>query len=66
VIPKPGATIGLDDVRAHLEAKRVARFKFPERVEVVDSFPLTAVGKVSRRDLRELIERKLRKPGAEG
>jgi len=39
--------------------KRIARFKLPERLEVVDSFPLTGMGKVSKKDLREAIAAKL-------
>jgi hypothetical protein len=31
----------------------------PERLELVDRFPLTNVGKMSKRDLREDIARKL-------
>ena len=55
----PGVRPTLAEVVAHLETKRVARFKFPERLEIVERFPLTAVGKVSKKDLRELIKRKL-------
>jgi len=60
---QPGATLTLAEVIAHLEKKRVARFKFPERLEVLERFPLTAVGKISKKDLRELIKRKLEKEG---
>jgi len=37
--------------------------KVPERLEVVESFPLTSVGKVSKKDLREDIFRKLKAGG---
>lgn len=59
----PGATLTLAELVAHLEEKRVARFKFPERLEVVERFPLTAVGKISKKDLREIIKRKLAEEG---
>lgn len=52
-----GETIGLAEIVAHLERKRVAKFKFPERIEVIDSFPTTAVGKIAKKVLRERIER---------
>jgi 2,3-dihydroxybenzoate-AMP ligase len=58
-IPKDGAALTLEDITAHLTAKRVARFKFPERLEIIEAFPMTAVGKVSRRDLRDLVARKV-------
>jgi 2,3-dihydroxybenzoate-AMP ligase len=51
-----GVTVRLAEIVAHLEQKRVAKFKFPERLEVVDNFPLTAVGKIAKKVLRERIE----------
>ena len=60
---QPGAALTLSEVLAHLESKRVARFKFPERLEIVDQFPLTAVGKISKKDLRALVQQKLRDEG---
>jgi 2,3-dihydroxybenzoate-AMP ligase len=56
VICEPGTIIELSEIVAHLEKKRVARFKFPERLEVVDNFPMTAVGKIAKKVLREQIE----------
>ncbi|WP_063128481.1 (2,3-dihydroxybenzoyl)adenylate synthase [Nocardia fusca] len=43
----------------------LAKFKLPERVEVVDEFPLTNVGKVSKKDLRADIEKKIEKESVE-
>jgi 2,3-dihydroxybenzoate---[aryl-carrier protein] ligase len=63
VIPRAGAGATLEELRAFLGGKGVARFKLPERLEVVDSFPLTSVGKVNKRALREYIARKLRATG---
>jgi 2,3-dihydroxybenzoate-AMP ligase len=59
VVCEPGVTIELSEIVAHLESKRVAKFKFPERLEVIDSFPTTAVGKIAKKVLRERIEQKL-------
>jgi 2,3-dihydroxybenzoate-AMP ligase len=59
IILKPGASLALPELLAFLEARQIARFKLPERLEVVASFPLTSVGKVSKRDLRDDIARKL-------
>ena len=44
---------------AFLQVQQIAKFKLPERLEVVENFPLTYVGKVSKKDLREDIARKL-------
>lgn len=36
-----------------LDERRIAKFKLPERLEVRDRFPTTAVGKVSKQQLRD-------------
>jgi hypothetical protein len=59
VILRPGAGLTLTELVTFLEAQQIARFKLPERLEVVEKFPLTNVGKVSKKDLREDIARKL-------
>jgi 2,3-dihydroxybenzoate-AMP ligase len=59
VILRPGAALTLGALKRFLETKRIAKFKLPERLEVVDRFPATAVGKISKARLREGMERKL-------
>ena len=39
--------------------KKIAKFKLRERLEVVDEFPLTSVGKISKVELRKDIAEKL-------
>jgi long-chain acyl-CoA synthetase len=51
------ATMG-EAVRAHCE-RRLARFKQPSRIEVVDELPLTATGKVQKGRLRGLERRRV-------
>jgi non-ribosomal peptide synthetase component E (peptide arylation enzyme) len=56
VILRPGERLTLEALaRFLLEDKRIAKFKVPERIEVVEAFPLTAVGKVSKQALRERL-----------
>jgi 2,3-dihydroxybenzoate-AMP ligase len=43
----------------HLLKYGLAKYKLPERVEIVPAFPLTNVGKVAKKDLRADIEHKL-------
>ena len=50
-----GAPPTLDDVRTHLAALDVAKFKWPERIEVVAELPRTAVGKLAKNQLRDQI-----------
>jgi fatty-acyl-CoA synthase len=47
-----GATLTLEQVRDHLD-NRVARYKMPKNVIVVDEFPRTASGKIRKADLRK-------------
>ncbi len=53
VIPRDGAQPTLEDVRAHLLANGLAKFKVPERLVVRETLPRTASGKVQKPPLRE-------------
>ncbi len=59
VILRAGEDLRLPQLADFLLARRIAKFKLPERLEVVDQFPLSPVGKVLRRQLRESIASKL-------
>ena len=37
------------------EEQRIARFKLPERLELRERFPTTAVGKISKKALRDEV-----------
>lgn len=52
VVLAPGASLTLDELRAHFESSGLARQKTPERLVVVDTLPRTALGKVRKSDLR--------------
>ena len=52
VVPKAGATIDADALIAWTR-ERIARYKCPRSVHVVDALPRNASGKVLRRTLRE-------------
>ncbi|MFE4754971.1 (2,3-dihydroxybenzoyl)adenylate synthase [Streptomyces mirabilis] len=49
----------VESVGRFLLEQGLAKFKLPERVEVLEAFPLSNVGKVSKKDLRADIERKI-------
>jgi 2,3-dihydroxybenzoate-AMP ligase len=59
VIPSDDAALTLAEMKAFLLARQIAKFKLPERLELVSSFPLSPAGKVLRRELRRTIETKL-------
>jgi 2,3-dihydroxybenzoate-AMP ligase len=55
VVLRDGHAIDLTAVREHFAALQVAKYKWPERVVVVDAMPrVSQVGKVDRRRLREI------------
>ena len=53
IIPKPGYDIQPEDVRDHCRGK-IAWYKVPRYIAVVDGFPLTASGKIQKFKLREM------------
>jgi len=54
---KKGSTITKDEVIQFLDGK-VARYKFPGQVEVVDSLPMTSWGKVKKSALKKSFSKK--------
>jgi len=59
IMPKEGQTITFKEIIDFLLTKNIAKFKLPERLEVVSQFPLSPAGKILKRDLREDIVKKL-------
>jgi non-ribosomal peptide synthetase component E (peptide arylation enzyme) len=51
VILRPGTTLTLPELAEYLAGQEIARHKLPERLAVLDRFPLSPVGKVSKKDL---------------
>ncbi len=51
VVKAPGANPAKDDILAHL-ADKLAKWQVPDDVVFVDTLPLTATGKISKKDLR--------------
>lgn len=55
VVPKPGEHVALDELTAFLSDNGVARFKFPERLDIVSELPRTPTGKIRRNVLRDAL-----------
>jgi 2,3-dihydroxybenzoate-AMP ligase len=53
------APLDVTSLGSFLLSAGLAKYKLPERVETIDRLPLTNVGKVSKKDLRHDVERKL-------
>jgi fatty-acyl-CoA synthase len=52
VVLHPGASATADELLEHMKG-RVARFKVPKKVEVVERLPVSPAGKILKRELRE-------------
>ncbi|OZM70606.1 (2,3-dihydroxybenzoyl)adenylate synthase [Amycolatopsis antarctica] len=60
-----GRRLKLGTVKAFLRERGLADYKLPDRVEVIDRFPETGVGKVSKKELRVVITRTLAQRSAQ-
>ncbi len=47
----PGASLTLEDITAWLDAKGVAKLRWPERFEIVDEMPMTPTRKILKGEL---------------
>jgi acyl-CoA synthetase (AMP-forming)/AMP-acid ligase II len=56
VVPRAGTKVDPDEVTAWCK-ERMANYKVPRRIEVVDALPLNASGKVLKFELRERANR---------
>ena len=64
VICRPDCTLTFDEMTLFLLGKQVAKYKLPERLEIVDSFPYSGDGqKVMKRKLAEEVITKLKAEG---
>lgn len=59
VVAQQGQTLTLAEVQRWMAAARMAKPKWPERVEIVDALPMTPSGKVQKFRLREWIAARL-------
>ncbi len=61
VIPKAGQIISLEEMVDFLKKKRLAMYKLPERLEIVEEFPAVGdSGKVDKKALKEDIAEKVK------
>ena len=59
VLLRDGATVTFKELQEFLLAKEIAKFKLPERLEILPDFPLSMVGKVSKKKLVEMVSEKI-------
>lgn len=59
VIPVAGKTVDLDEIKGFLLGRNIAKFKLPERLTVVNEFPISPAGKILRRELRQFAAKSI-------
>jgi 2,3-dihydroxybenzoate---[aryl-carrier protein] ligase len=64
VIPKKGRNLSLQELVEFLKDKEIAKFKLPERLEILPDFPVSTFGKVSKKALVEMVTAKLERERA--
>ena len=64
VTVKKGETISFEEMVEYLKSKKIAPFKLPERLEIVENLPLVGEsGKVDTKEMVKMITAKLREEG---
>ena len=65
VTVKKGENFVFEEMVEYLKSKKIAPFKIPERLEVIENFPLVGEsGKIDRKEMVKIITAKLREEGA--
>jgi 2,3-dihydroxybenzoate-AMP ligase len=59
VLLREKARLNFDELKNFLLAKEIAKYKLPERLEIMQDFPLSPFGKVSKKTLTEMISQKM-------
>jgi non-ribosomal peptide synthetase component E (peptide arylation enzyme) len=60
---KKGETFNFEDMVNYLKSKKIAMFKIPERLEIIESMPLAGAAKVDKKELTRLVTEKLKAEG---
>jgi 2,3-dihydroxybenzoate-AMP ligase len=59
IILRDGMNLTFDELKAFLIGKEIAKYKLPERMEIMSDFPLSTFGKVSKKDLVATVSAKM-------
>ena len=57
--PKAGAKLSFEKIIAYLKERKASVIQLPERIEFIDTMPVTKAEKIDKKALREDIEKKL-------
>ena len=59
VLLRANARLSLEELKTFLFDKEIAKYKLPERLEILQDFPLSPFGKVSKKTLTEMFAKKI-------
>lgn len=59
VLLRENAKLSFEELKTFLLSKEIAKYKLPERLEIMQDFPLSPFGKVSKKTLTEMISQKM-------
>jgi 2,3-dihydroxybenzoate-AMP ligase len=59
VLLRENARLSFSELKTFLLGKEIAKYKLPERLEILQDFPLSPFGKVSKKDLVEIVSKKI-------
>lgn len=60
ILLRDGKNLTFPELKSFLMGKEIAKFKLPERMEILQDFPLSTLGKVSKKTLVEMISAKMK------
>lgn len=60
ILLRDGQSLTFDELKKFLMGKEIAKYKLPERMEILQDFPLSTFGKVSKKKLVEMISGKMK------
>ncbi|MCA8868317.1 MAG: AMP-binding protein [Rhodobacteraceae bacterium] len=58
--------LNFEQLQDFLLKSKIAKFKLPERLEIIDEFPISPAGKILRKELRERISKVISMESSEG
>lgn len=61
VVSRPGRQLAFEEMVSYLESKTIARYKFPERLEIIGQLPMAGEQKIDKKELQRDIAEKLKK-----
>lgn len=60
ILLRDGQNLTFEELKKFLMGKEIAKYKLPERMEILQDFPLSTFGKVSKKKLVEMISGKMK------